>query len=157
MSHKTTQAPPTAQRTVSEPFAAAVRTFGDSLKVVLQAQEDTVKLWGQAVGQANPTPAVIGDWIPLAQRNIDEYLRLAEASCRRNAELVKKVLPLPDGGDAAGMEQRTREWLEASLEAARASAQELASTNLRVVQAWVELLKQSTVPTTAVGSGGSRA
>ena len=72
----------------------------------------------------------------------DEYLRLLETSYRRNADLLKKVIQEQSSG--SGVESRTREWLEASIAAARDTAQDVASTNLRVAQAWTEAFAKGT-------------
>jgi len=108
----------------------------------MKAQEDSIKFWSDAVGKINPMHAVTAELIPTAKKHTDEYLRLMETSCRRNADLVKKVIHNQQGGDGAGLEKRTRDWWEASMEAARDNAQDLASTNLRVAQAWSEVFKK---------------
>jgi len=137
-------------REVSGILDQALQALGDSLKVAMKAQEETVKFWGAAVGQVNPAQALAGDWIPTAQRNADEYLRLVESSYRRNADLFKKVLHSPNGNPSAGLEKRTRDWWEASLETARDNAQDLTNTNLRVAQAWAEVLKKGAAQPAAV-------
>ena len=127
---------------VSRAFDQALRAFGDSFKAATKAQEDAVKFWSEAVGQANPAQAAPGEWLPTAQKNAEEYLRLLETSYRRNAELVKKVMHQQNVADGAGMEKRSSEWLEASIAVARDNAQDLASTNLRVALAWTEAFKK---------------
>jgi hypothetical protein len=125
-------------------FDQAVRAFGDSMKVAMKAHEDTVKLWGDACGKANTAQLMTSDWIPTAQKNAEEYLKLMETSYRRNADLMKKAMHSPNGSDGAGMEKRTREWLEASLEVARDNTQDLTNANLRVVQNWTDMFKKTT-------------
>jgi len=122
----------------------AFRAFGDSLKVATRAQEDTVKFWSEAVSRTNPAGhTVAADWIPAAQKNAEEYLRLLESSYRRNAELLKKAIHQQNGGDGIALERRTSEWLEASMAVARDNAQDLANTNLRMAEAWTEAFKKS--------------
>ena len=127
----------------------AFRAYGDTLKVALKAQEDTVKFWGEAVGKVQPLQTVAGDLLPLAQKNTDEYLKVLESSYRRNAELLKKAVHCQSGGD--GVEKNGRELWEASVETARENAQELVNTNVRVAQAWNELLKKGVQQKAAVG------
>lgn len=122
-------------------FDQAFRALEDSFKVALKAQEDSIKFWSEAVNRAQSGSAVTGDWIPTAQKHAEEYLRLLETSYQRNSELVKKVLGSQKAGPRIGLDKQAREWLEASIAAARANAQDLASTNLRVAQAWTAALQ----------------
>lgn len=142
MTNQAAEAAAATSRELTGMFDQAFRTFGDSMKVAMKAQQDTVRFWGDAVEKANPMQIVTGDLIPTAQKNADEYLKLMESSFRRNADLLKKVIHTQDGEDGAGMEKRAREWIEASMEVVRDSAQEWASTNLRVAQAWSEVFKK---------------
>jgi hypothetical protein len=142
MANETAQAAQAANREVSGLLDQAFRTYGDSLKVAMKAQEETARFWGEAVGKANPMPALAGELIPAAQKNADEYLRLLESSYRRGAELLKKAVPSRDGGDAVNLQKHTRDWWEASIEVARDNAQDWASTNLRVAQSSAEMFKR---------------
>jgi hypothetical protein len=144
MPSEATQAGPASNSEVSKMFDQAFRALGDSVKVAMKAQEDTVQFWSQAVSKANPVQAVAGEWIPTAQKNAEEYLRLLESSYRRNADLLKKVVQNQNGDEGIGMEKRASDWLQASIAVARDNAQDLASTNLRVAQAWTEVFKKGT-------------
>jgi hypothetical protein len=133
-------------------FDPVFRAFGDSLKVAMKAQEDTVKFWSEAVNRAQPAPAAAaGEWIPTAQKNAEEYLRLLESSYHRNAELLKKVIQSPNG---AGIGKPASDWLEASMAAVRENAQDLANTNLRVAQTWAEIFKKGASTNPGVKAAG---
>src|SRR5262245_56515189 len=111
-------------------FGQAFGIFGDSLKVAMKAQEDTVRFWGEAFQKAGPVQSVAGELMVTAEKNANEYLRLLEASYRRNADLLKKVMQQGHGnGDGNTLEKQTRDWWEASIETVRDNAQDLASTN----------------------------
>jgi len=142
MANETAQAAEAAGRDVSGLFDQAFRAYGDSLKVAMKAQEETVRFWGEAVGKANPMPALAGELIPTAQKNTDEYLRLLESSYRRGAFLLKKVIPSQNVGEGIDLEQRTPDWWEASIEVARDNAQDWANTNMRIAQSWTEMFKK---------------
>jgi hypothetical protein len=142
MANETVQAAETANREVSGLFDQAFRAYGDSMKVAMKAQEETARFWGEAVGKANPMPALAGELIPAAHKNADEYLRLLESSYRRGAFLMKKVIPSQNAGEGIDLQQRTPDWWEASIEVARDNAQDWASTNLRVAQSWTEMFKK---------------
>jgi hypothetical protein len=143
MANETAQAVEAASRDVSGLFDQAFRAYGDSLKVAMKAQEETVRFWGETVGKANPMPTLAGELIPAAQKNTDEYLRLLESSYRRGAFLLKKVIPSQNAGEGIDLQQRTPDWWEASIEVARDNAQDWANTNLRVAQSWTEMFKKS--------------
>jgi hypothetical protein len=142
MANETAQAAEAASREVSGLFDQAFRAYGDSLKVAMKAQEETVRFWGETVGKANPMPVLAGELIPAAQKNADEYLRLLESSYRRGTFLLKKVIPSQNAGDGIDLQQRTPDWWEASIEVARDNAQDWASTNLRIAQSWTEMFKK---------------
>ena len=123
-------------------FDQAFQAFADSCKVAMKAQEDTVRFWTDAAGKANPLRTMGSDLIPTAQKNTDEYLRLLEAGYRRNADMVKKVMHGQNADGATGFEKRAGDLLEASLAVAQENARDLASTNLRVAQAWTDVAKK---------------
>jgi hypothetical protein len=137
MANETVEATAARASEVNGLFGQAFGIFGDSLKVAMKAQEESVRFWGQAFQGASPVQAVAGELMVAAERNANEYLRLMEASYRRNADLLKKVMKHSNGnGDGMNLEKQTRDWWEASMETARDNAQDLASTNMRVAQAW---------------------
>jgi hypothetical protein len=142
MANETAQAAEAVSREVSGLFDQAFRAYGDSLKVAMKAQEETVRFWSEAMGKANLMPALAGEFIPAAQKNTDEYLRLLESSYRRGAFLLKKAIPSQNGGEGIDLQQRTPDWWEASIEVARDNAQDWASTNLRIAQSWTEMFKK---------------
>lgn len=117
----------------------------------MKAQEETVKFWGEAVGKVNPVPAGAGEWLPTAQKNADEYLHLLESSYRRNAELLKKIVNAQKTGNGGGLEKSAHDLWEAAMEVARDNIQEVANTNLRVAQAWTELIKKGASQKVPVG------
>jgi hypothetical protein len=142
MANETAQVAETVTRDVAGVFDQAFRAYGDSLKAAMKVQEETLHFWGEAMGKANPMPALAGELIPAAQKNADEYLRLMESSYRRGAFLLKKVVPVQNAGDGIDLQQRTPDWWEASIEVARDNAQDWASTNLRIAQSWTEVFKK---------------
>jgi len=142
MANDTVEATAARVHEVNGLFGQAFGIFGDSMKVAMKAQEETVRFWGQAFQNAGPVQAVAGELLFTAEKNANEYLRLMEASYRRNADLLKKVMHTNGNGDAMNLEKQTRDWWEASMETARDNAQDLASTNMRVAQSWTEVLKK---------------
>jgi hypothetical protein len=142
MARETAQAAETATREASGFYDQAFRAYGDSMKTAMNAQEETVRFWGNAVGKANSMSALISDMLPAAQKNTDEYLRLLESSYRRGADLLKKAVPNQNGCDAINMQKHAQDWWEASIEVARDNAQDWASTNLRVAQSSAEIIKK---------------
>jgi hypothetical protein len=136
------QAAEAASREASRFFDQAFRAYGDSMKVAMETQEDTVRFWGEAASKANSMSVLVGELIPAAQKNTDEYLRLMESSYRRGAELLKKAVPAQDGGDAINMQKHTQDWWESCINVARDNAQDWASTNLRVAQSSAEVFRK---------------
>lgn len=151
MVSETVEATESATAEVTGLFDQAFRVYGESLKVAMKAQEETVKFWGEAAGKVTPVPSGAVDWIPTAQKNADEYLRLLESSYRRNAELLKKIVNSQKSGNGAELEKSAHELWEAAMEVARDNIQEVANTNLRVAQAWTEVIKKGAAQKVPVG------
>jgi hypothetical protein len=143
MAHKSPDVTDSYSRDVNALFEQAYRAFGDSLKVAMKAQEDAVKFWSGIATKLSPAQNLAVDWMPVAQRNADEYLRLLEASYRRNADLLKKVLHAQNGHDVESPEKGRDLW-DASVQVANANVQDMAATQLRVAQAWTDVLKNNT-------------
>jgi len=152
MSNEAAEATNCACNAVTGMFDQAVKAFGDSLKAASKAQEDTMKFWTDSMGgKTNPmqewprrAQAIVGEIIPIAQKNADEYLKLIETNCRRNADLIKKAFNGTNGGgEKVDLQKRTRELWEASMEVARDNAQDVANTNMRVAQMWTDAFKKT--------------
>jgi hypothetical protein len=150
MANDTADAMGAGGREAAAIFDQACRAYGDSLKVMMKAQEKTIKFWGEAVGTADPMPALASELIPVAQKNTDKYLRQMETSYRRGADHLKKAIPTQNGSDGVDLRKHTRDWWEASIEVARDNAQDWAGTNLRVVQAWTDAFKKGAPEKAAV-------
>lgn len=151
MSNEAAEATNCGCNAMSGMFDQAVKAFGDSLKAASKVQEDTMKFWTDTMGKTNPiqewprrAQAMVGELIPIAQKNADEYLKLVETNYRRNADLMKKAFNGSNGGgEKVDLQKRTRELWEASLEVARENAQDVASTNMRVAQMWTDAFKKN--------------
>lgn len=144
MPKEAVKATPASAHHIPQLFDQAFQALGDSFKAAMKAQEDTVRLLTEAVDRANPRHAVDGHWIPAAEKNAEECLRLLESSYHRNADLLRKIIYRQNCGTGISVEKRTHDWLEASIALANANAQDLANTSLRVAQAWTEAFKKAT-------------
>ena len=131
-------------------FDQAVKAMNESVKTAMKVQEDTFKFWADTIGKTNPmqqrpcqAQAMAGELIPIAQKNANEQTKLAETNYRRGADLVMKMVSSGEnGGGKIDLQKRGTELWEASIAVARENAQDIANTNLRVMQMWTEAIKK---------------
>jgi hypothetical protein len=139
------------ETTVTSMYDQAVQTFGEALKAGVKTQQDIVKWWGTTLDQATSvqdfqkrSQAFVNEAIPAAQKNTQEYLRVAEANYRRAVELLKRACSAPANGESPEQANaRTRELWEASVNVVQENTQAIADANLKVIDAWAGVLKKN--------------
>jgi hypothetical protein len=132
---------------VSGLFDEAVQTFNEAVKAGVKVQEEIGKWWSDALEQAGPiedwqkkSKAVLGEAIPAAQKNAEEWLKLVEQNYKRSLGMLKKAWDA-DPGDAAAIRAKTQELWESSLELVKDNTQAIAQANLKMMEVWAGLLR----------------
>ena len=129
----------------------AVQTFGDALKAGVKVQEQVASFWTDALDKATPSPewqkksrSFVGEVVPAAQKNAEEWLKLMEQNYRRSMDLLKKAFDAGATASVTDLQSRTQALWESSLELVRENAQAMAKSNSKVMELWADLFKQTT-------------
>jgi len=135
---------------VMQVLDTAVSAFGDAMKAGVKAQEEMTKCWSDALSSGNP----LGDWqkrsrqmfddaVPAAQRQTQELLKLVEQNYRRSVDLLKKALDTDHNGTANGVQEKLRALWEESVSVVRENTEAMAQVNVKILEAWTDLLKKN--------------
>lgn len=144
-------------------FDQAVQTFGDAMKAGVRFQEEMSKLWSEMLDQSGPmqewqkqSRAMMSEAIPAAQKNVEQWMKLAQQNYQRSLELFRKTFETEptNGGkmSADAMQNRTQDIWEASMEMVRGNAQAVAQANAKMMETWVEMLRKNNGAQMAVAS-----
>ena len=129
------------------PFDEAVSTFNDAVKAGVKLQEEIGNWWSDALDQVGAgeqwqrkSKALFSEAIPVAQKNAEEWLKLAEQNYRRSMALFKKAWEVQPG-DVGEMRAKSQELWEASLDLVRDNARAMAQANVKMMEIWGKLLR----------------
>ena len=133
----------------SEVLEQAMDMFTDSLKASVKFQEDVARLWGgnfsAPTGGAQEwqrrSQSIWADFLPVAQKQADEYLKLFDGNYRAGVELAKKMAEATRSESLGDAQAKARQLLDQSIEALRNSSQAMTEANVRAMQSWAELIR----------------
>jgi hypothetical protein len=138
-----------AETRMTSLFDQAVQTFGDAMKAGVKIQEEIGRWWSDVIDQGGPVTewqkrsrAMVCDAIPAAQRNAEEFMKVLEQNYRRSLDLLKKAVDT-EPGSTTDVQAKTQELWDASVEVVRDNAQAMAQVNVKMMEAWAELLKKN--------------
>jgi len=148
---------------MSSLFDQAIGTFGDALKSGVKIQEEVAKFWTDALDEGGPayewqrrSRVAVGEAIPAAQKNAEQWLKLVESNYQKSLELLKKAFSADGNGSPKDAQAKTRELWEASLELVRDNVQAVAQTNVKMMELWAEMLKKNADGAMAAAAGAPK-
>ena len=135
-------------------FDQAVQTFGDAMKAGVKFQEEMSKLWTEMIDQSGQlqewqkqSRTMMGDALPAAQKNVEQWMKLTQQNYQRSVELFRKAFEpeQTNGGQATveAVQNRTQDIWEASMEMVRGNAQAVAQANAKMMETWVGMLRKN--------------
>jgi len=141
---------PTRDSDVTQVLDSALGAFGDALKAGVKAQEEMVKWWSGAAESANP----LADWqkrsrrffdegVPAAQKQVEEWMKVVEQNYRRSVDLLKRAVDQDHNGALDGFRDKFRTLWEESITVVKENAEAMAQANVRLMEAWNELLRKN--------------
>ena len=139
-------------------FDQATQAFGEALKGGVKFQEQVAGYWTDAL-KTVPTNefqkksrVFLGDAVPAAQKNVEEYVKVVDANYKRNVELLKKACEATSPVTAADLQAKAQGLFEAAVEVVKENTTALAQANLKVLELWADVLRQNgaTVPPVVV-------
>lgn len=131
----------------TEVLNQAVETFNSALRAGLKVQEESVRWWLDAMGEAGSLQAmqkkaeeIVESAIPTMQKNTQEYLKALDENSRNSLELLKKAMDTTQSESLAEVQGKMRELWESSLTAVRRNVQSMLQLNARVMQSYGQML-----------------
>jgi len=135
---------------VMQVLDSALGAFGDALKAGVKAQEEMVKWWSGAAESANPltdwqkrSRRIFDEGVPAAQKQLEDWMKVVEQNYRRSIELLKKAVESDNNGMLDGFRDRLRTLWEESVGVVRENAEAMAQANVRLMEAWNELVRKN--------------
>jgi hypothetical protein len=139
---------------VSELFEQAMNSYEQAFKTGLRLQEESSKWWTnllEQTGRSNEWQktfrSMANEWLPEAQRRMEEGLRMVEQNSRASLELLKlfkKTVEVPQTNPMAESQTKLLSLWEASLNSMRDTAQAVAQANTQAIESWMELFRRGT-------------
>jgi hypothetical protein len=133
----------------SEIFEQAIENFTGALQAGAKFQQD-VGNWftgalapatGSAQDWQRRTQAIWAQALPTAQRNADEYLRMFDSSYHTSIDLMKKALNVGRVNSPMEAQAKAQRLLDESMEVIRNNAKAMAEANVRVFEAWADVVR----------------
>ncbi len=138
----------------SEMADSALKNYEQAVRTGLKLQEEAGKWWTAmfnqtAFGQdwqkhwSNMT-GVANNFMPLAQKQVEEVMGLMEENGRQGAELVKKAV---DAAQTPALAERQAKWLDfwtASMGVARSNAEAVSEISSKAIDGWVDFVRKNT-------------
>ena len=131
-------------------FDQAVQNFGEALKAGVKAQEQIANWWTDALNKAVPATefqkrsrTLASEVIPTAQKNAEEIVKLIEQNYKRSVDLLRKAFDSTGAANAGDLQAKAQGLWEASVELVKDNAQAMAQTNIKVLELWADVLRQT--------------
>jgi hypothetical protein len=135
--------------TVSDLFRNAVEAYQSALKTGLKFQEETsqavgdiMRNWNCAGEWQKKTKSLVTEAVDVAQKNMEEAIRLMDQSAKATMSMVKKAFEAPQEASGANVEGKSFEWWESALGAMRTNTEAVLQANARMLESWTELAKK---------------
>jgi hypothetical protein len=81
--------------------------------------------------------------IPTAQKNAEEIVKLIEQNYKRSVDLLRKAFDSNGAANAGDLQAKAQGLWEASVELVKDNAQAMAQTNIKVLELWADVLRQT--------------
>jgi len=139
---------------VSELFEQAMTSYEQAFKTGLKLQEESGKWLTSILEQNAPSRewqktvrSMATEFLPQAQRRMEDGLRMVEQNSRANLEflkLFKKSVEVSQSNPLAESQTKLLSFWEASLNSVRDSAQAVAQANSQALDTWMDLFRKGT-------------
>ncbi len=130
---------------VYELLEQAVKNYEQAVQTSLRVQQESSKWWLDLMAQSG----LPHDWqkrlgnlanevLPLAQKRMEESIRLVEQTGRISLDLLKQSIDSLKAESAGANPSKMQDLWEASLQALRNNAQAIGQTNARILECWAQ-------------------
>lgn len=154
--------------TVSDLFRQAVETYQSALKTGFKLQEeasqavsDMLRNWSCPSEWQKKTQLLVSESIAMAQKNMEEAIRLMNQSSTAIMSMLQKTLETPQQVTPASADAKNYEWWESAMGTMRTNTEAVLQANARMLDSWTELAKKvnsnAAEKATAGAMGGNHA
>ena len=143
-----------AQKQLTNMADEARKNYEHALRTGQKLQEEAGQWWTRMLGQAMTT----ADWqkqvsrfttftagaMPLAQRRLEETMRLMETNGRHGAELMKKAV---DAAQTASLTECQAKWMDfwsSSIKAVQSNVDAMTELSTHTIDSWLEFVRNNT-------------
>jgi hypothetical protein len=140
-------------RPVSEMADAARKNYEQALRTGLKLQEEAGKWWSSMLQQTtlaqdwqkrvNNATGMAANFMPLAQRRLEEVMNLMEQNSHTSTELIKKAV---DAAQTPALAESQAKWMDfwtCSLGVARSNAEAVSQISSKAIDSWIEFVRKS--------------
>lgn len=131
-------------------FEQAVKNYEQALKTGVRLQEDCGKWWTDVLNRGassqdwqKSVTSVLAEAFPVAEKNMEETLRLMERNSRSSLELLKLATEAAQSTSFTDGQTRLRKLWETSLDLLQHNAQAMTQANAKLVETWTQLVRKS--------------
>lgn len=127
----------------------AVKTWEQMARSGVKLQQEAAKWWSNAMAELSSPDAqkrmksVADDWIPQAQKTVDEWLKLTQDNTKTCMDLMKKGAAATQSTSLQDAQTKVLGWWEASLNAMCDMTQTMTQANTKALESWMDCVKKT--------------
>jgi hypothetical protein len=133
-----------------ELFEQAIKNYEQALQAGLKLQQESAQWWMDLMKQGGSPQdwqakvnAVAAESLSVAQKRMEENLKLVEHSSRTSMDLLKKAMDAMKTDTVLAGQTKLQELWESSLEAVRGNAAAIGEANAKWVESWMHMMPKA--------------
>lgn len=138
------------QAFMTDVMEQALDTFDAAMKAGVKAQEEATKWWSDLLGDAGSIQdwqrkavSAVGEMLPTAQKNAEDYLHVLEQNARNSMDLLKKAMEAGQSESLADLQAKTQKLWESSLTTLRTNTQAVVQANAKALESLTDLARKN--------------
>ncbi len=138
---------------MSEMADAALKNYEQALQTSLKLQEEAGRWWSSMLNQTTfsqdwqkkvgNAAGLANNFVPLAQRRMEEVIELMEKNSRTSAELVKKAVDAAQTPTIAESQAKWMEFWTSSMGAVRANTEAVSHISSKAIDSWIDFVRKN--------------
>ena len=142
-----------ATQSMADLAGTALRNYEQVMRANLKLQEEAGKAWTSMLTktvsgqdwqkQVMHFSGMANNWLPAAQRRMQEIMALMEKSGQTSADLMKKAV---DAAQAPAVAESQAKWMEfwtSSMNAMRSNTETMGEITYRAIDSWIEIMRKN--------------
>ncbi len=130
-----------------------MRNYEQAMRTGLKFQEEAGKMWTSMFNQAacaqdwqkhfSNVTGMANNFLPLAQRRMEEVMTLMEKNGKTSAELIKKAV---DAAQTPAVAESQAKWMDfwtSSMGAVRSNAEAVSQLSSKAIDSWIDIMRKS--------------